>query len=266
MEKAIAIIPARYDSKRLPGKPLRKILNRPLIEWVYESASKASALDEVFVTTDSEEVISCVKGFGGKVIKTSSHHQSGTDRVGEASKKLHLSPEDVVVNIQSDEPLISPRALKALISSIAGDKGIEMATLIYPSSKRDEFEDANVVKVVVDKDDFALYFSRSPIPHFGLGSSNRFVFLKHLGVYGYTMRFLQKIIKITPSSLEKRENLEQLRVLEHGYKIKVVRSLDDSASVNIEEDLKKVERLILKEPVDNHLIQFYNSLIEEREV
>ncbi len=243
VKKVFCIIPARYGSKRVQGKPLRKILDKPLIEWVWESASKVSSFTDIFIATDSEEIIASAKKFGGKIIRTSTVHKSGTDRVAEAARKLNISGKDIVVNIQSDEPMIQPSSVENLISSLSKSKSFNMATLIYSSSKIEEFQNSNVIKVVVDSDDFALYFSRSPIPHYREKHKN-FMFLKHLGIYGYKMDFLQKITTLPVSSLEEKEKLEQLRVLENGCKIKVIRSAFDSESVNIEEDFKVVEKLL----------------------
>ena len=244
MKKVFCIIPARYGSTRVHGKPLRKILDKPLIEWVWQNALKVSSFCDIFIATDSEEIIDSVKKFGGKIVRTSSFHKSGTDRVAEAARKLNISDKDIVINIQSDEPLIHPSSVENLISSLCKSKSINMATLVYQSSKIEEFQNSNVVKVVVDSSDFALYFSRSPIPYFREKIQGSFMFLKHLGIYGYKMDFLQKITLLPPSSLEKKEKLEQLRVIENGYKIKVIRSVFDSESVNAEEDFKVVERLL----------------------
>lgn len=244
MVKVFCIIPARYDSTRVHGKPLRKILDKPLIEWVWENASKISSFSDIFIATDSEEIIDSAQKFGGKIVRTSTFHKSGTDRVAEAAKKLNISNKDIVINIQSDEPLIHPTSVENLISFLHKSKSINMATLVYPSSKIEEFQNSNIVKAVVDNNDFALYFSRSPIPSCSEEKQDGFIFLKHLGVYGYKMNFLQKITLLPTSSLEKKEKLEQLRVLENGYKIKVIRSAFDSESVNIEEDFKMVEKLL----------------------
>lgn len=243
VKKVFCIIPARYESTRFRGKPLRKILDKPLIEWVWRNALKVSSFSDVFIATDSEEIIDSVKNFGGKVVETSSSHKSGTDRIAEAARKLNISDGDIIINIQSDEPFVSPLSVESLISSLY-EESIDMATLAYPSSKIEEFQNKNVVKVVVDSNDFALYFSRSPIPHLGEEKQDSFMFLKHLGIYGYKMDFLQKITLLPSSLLEEKEKLEQLRVLENSYKIKVIRSVFDSESVNIEEDLKRIERLL----------------------
>lgn len=241
--KKFCIIPARYESTRFPGKPLYKILGKPLVEWVWQNASKISSFDDVFIATDSEEIEKVAKSFGGRVVKTLSSHKSGTDRVAEAARKLNISGKDIVVNIQSDEPLISPISVENLILSL-NESSFDMATLGYLSSKKEDFYDDNVVKVVIDNNNFALYFSRSSIPHVGKSPDGKFSFIKHLGIYAYKMDFLQKIVQFPPSSLEKKERLEQLRVLENGCKIKVIMSEVDSESLNTKEDLGKIKELL----------------------
>ena len=265
--KTFCIIPARYDSARVRGKLLWDVLDRPLIEWVWKNASKVSSFSDVFIATDSKDIANSAEQFGGKIIMTSSSHQSGTDRVAEAARKLNTADDDIIINIQADEPLISPSSVENLILSLRNSQQIEMATLAYPSSNAEDFKNSNIVKVVVDKDDFALYFSRSPVPflrdendsfalqqdmghHVGYPTvaPRGILFLKHLGIYGYRMNFLQHISLLPLSSLEKKEKLEQLRVLENGRKIKVIMSDSDSESINTQEDFEVVERL-LKERV-----------------
>jgi len=242
--KVFCIIPARFGSTRAKAKLLRKILNKPLIEWVWRNVSKMSFFEGVFIATDSKEIENAAKKFGGKIIKTSSLHKCGTDRVSEAAKILNIDKEDIIVNVQADEPLISSLAIENLISYLKKAEEIDMATLAYKSSDAKSFENSNVVKVVVDKDNFALYFSRSPVPYYRGGIKERFTFLKHFGIYSYRMNFLQKIAKLPVSSLEEKEKLEQLRILENGYKIKVIISEFDAESVNVEEDFKAVEKLL----------------------
>lgn len=238
--KTFCIIPARYGSTRVQGKPLRKISDKTLIEWTWHNALAVSSFSDVFITTDSDQILDVAKNFGAKVIKTSSDHKSGTDRVAEAAGILNIEKKDIVVNIQADEPLISSLAIKELVLYLK-KREVNMATLAYKSSDAESFEDSNVVKVVVDRDDFALYFSRSSIPFSAVRNGS--LFLKHLGVYGYTMDFLQKITALPASPLEEVEKLEQLRVIEHGYKIKILMSTSDSQSFNTEKDFKKAEGL-----------------------
>ncbi|MCK4905336.1 3-deoxy-manno-octulosonate cytidylyltransferase [bacterium] len=244
MEKVFCIIPARYGSTRAQGKLLRKILDKPLIQWVWLNASKISSFSDVFIATDSEEIENSIKKFGGKIIRTSSSHKCGTDRIAEAARILNLADEDIIVNIQADEPLISSLSVESLVSSLRKSGIIDMATLAYQSSSIKEFQNSNTVKVVVDNNNFALYFSRSQIPFYNGEKQDDFVFLKHLGIYAYKMDFLQKIATLPVSLLEEKEKLEQLRALDNDYKIKVVNSLFDSQSVNAEEDFKMVENLL----------------------
>jgi 3-deoxy-manno-octulosonate cytidylyltransferase (CMP-KDO synthetase) len=252
MEKVFCIIPARYGSTRARGKVLRKILDKPLIEWVWQNASKMSCFHDVFIATDSEEIEDSVKKFGGKIIRTSSLHKCGTDRIAEAARILDIADKDIIVNIQADEPLISRLSVENLILSLRKSGTIDMATLAYPSSNIKEFQNSNVVKLIVDNNNFALYFSRSPIPSYiREEKQDGFVFLKHLGIYAYKMDFLQKIARLPVSSLEEKEKLEQLRVLENGYKIKVIISLFDSENVNTEEDFKTVETFLQAQVKNN---------------
>ena len=240
--QTVAIIPVHYHSQRLPGKPLREIAGKPLIEWVYQRAKQVPSFSDIYITTDSEEIDSRAKNFTDKVIMTSSRPRCGTDRVGEAAEKLSLSENDIIINIQGDEPLFSPDSLEELVQMLCSSPEVEMGTLAYFSQKKEEFLDPNVVKVVLSKDNFALYFSRSPIPAFK--NSETPSFWKHLGIYGYRQRFLQLFRQLPLSPLEQTEKLEQLRVLENRYKIKVVVSETDSHAVNAEEDLKKVEQIL----------------------
>jgi len=240
--QALAIIPVRYQSQRLPGKPLRKIAGKSLIEWVFQSAKQVPSFSQVYLTTDSEEISQEAKSFTDKVVMTSSHPRCGTERVGEAAEKLSLTDEDVVINIQGDEPLISPDSLEKLTQFLLNSPDIEMATLAYLSQDKEDFFDPNIVKVVLSKDDYALYFSRSPIP--APKDAETPSFWKHLGIYGYRKGFLQIFNQLPPSPLEKRERLEQLRALENGYRIKVIVSEADSQAVNTAEDLRKVEQIL----------------------
>jgi len=244
MSKRIAIIPARYDSKRFPGKALALISGKPMIQHVYERAIRCKELDEVYIATDDERIFRCAKGFGAEVILTWKGHRTGTERVFEAAERLGLKDEDIVINIQGDQPAFNPAIISILIEGL---KESDVATLKYPI-KGDEILDPNIVKVVTDKEGFALYFSRAPIPY--VRDKKEGFFYKHLGFYGYRMGFLKKFINLPEGVLERLEKLEQLRVLENGYKIKVIESPYDSVDVNVPEDVKKAEDAIssLKEP------------------
>jgi 3-deoxy-manno-octulosonate cytidylyltransferase (CMP-KDO synthetase) len=238
--KAIGIIPARWEATRLPGKPLAEIAGRPMIQHVYEQARKATALAEVLVATDSERIFAAVQGFGGEVVMTSPDHRSGTDRVAEAAA---MRTADVVVNIQGDEPLIDPAAIDSLVAPFALDRELEITTLATPIRAPEEIEDPSAVKVVVDRRGFALYFSRYPIPYQrDTPAAGRR--LKHLGLYGYRAEFLQIYSHLEPTPLEQTEKLEQLRALEHGWRIQVVLTEHDAIGVDTPEDLARVRAIM----------------------
>lgn len=239
-QKVVGVIPARYSSSRFPGKVLAKIAGKPMIQCVYEQSNKSKLLDQLIVAVDNELVFNCVKGFGGKAVMTKVNHQSGTDRIAEAVKGIDA---DIVVNIQGDQPLLNPIMIDEAVKPLLDDPEIQMSTLKIKINEED-YSDPGVVKVVVDENDFALYFSRSLIPY----SRDKIevdVF-EHVGLYVYRKDFLFKISKLPQTYLEKIEMLEQLRVLESGYKIKVIETKTSSisgVSVDTAEDLIKVERL-----------------------
>ena len=239
----VGVIPARYRSSRFEGKILADIAGRPMIQWVYERASQSKTLDELFVAVDDARVQSRVEGFGGKAIMTGAHHKSGTDRIAEVVENI---PADIIVNIQGDQPLIDPNMIDEAVGPMIDNPEIRMSTLKREIEK-DEFDDPGVVKVVVDEQDFALYFSRSLIPYPRYDKNLR-VF-EHVGLYVYRKDFLLEMSKMPQGYLEKIESLEQLRVMEKGYKILVVETKADRAagiSVDTPEDLERVERLIEK--------------------
>ena len=182
-------IPARFRSTRLPGKPLIPVRGKPLIQWVYENALKVSVFKEIWIATDDERIIKTVKKFGGKALITSPSHTSGTERIKEACGILGLKNEDIIVNLQGDEPVVDGESVKKLVKVFMEDPGLKMGTLAYPSSSQSEFYDPNVVKVITDKKGFALYFSRSPIPY---PREGKIEFLKHLGVYIFRWELLKK--------------------------------------------------------------------------
>lgn len=214
----IAIIPARYASTRLPGKPLLADTGKPLIQHVVESVLQTQSLNRVVVATDDERIQSAVKAFGCKVIMTRCKHTCGTDRIAEAAEKLKLADDDIVVNVQGDEPEIPPACIEKLVELIKTSPA-PMATLATPLAT--EFvSDTNKVKVVCDLDGFALYFSRSVIPHDRDGSSAG-KYLLHLGIYAYRAGFLKTFSALPCTPAEKSEKLEQLRALEHGHRIAV---------------------------------------------
>lgn len=239
--KVVGIIPARFESTRFPGKPLAKILNKPMIQWVYEGAKKANSLEAIIVATDSQQIYNQVKDFGGKVALTSKQHTTGTSRVAEVARQMDV---EIVVNIQGDEPLISPYAIDTAVNPLLADSTIYMSTLKHKITDENELSNPNVVKVVTDKDGFALYFSRALIPFIPQPYTS-YVY-KHIGLYVYRKDFLLKLVQLPPTTLEQAEKLEQLRVLENGYKIKVVKTNYTSIGVDTQEDLEKVSKILAR--------------------
>ena len=236
----VGVIPARYGSTRLAAKALADILGKPMIQHIYERAKEASVLDEVIIATDDERIKNAVDGFGGKVVLTSKEHISGTERLTEVVFDLDVK---VVVNIQGDEPLIHPSMINEVAYSLLENQTLVMSTLKHRITDQAEHNDPNVVKVVTDKNNFALYFSRSPIPNISRSKSDQdAVFYKHIGIYAYTKDFLLTFKGLRSSRLENAESLEQLRALEHGYQIKVLETKYDTVSVDTQEDLEKVIR------------------------
>jgi len=244
--KFLCIIPARYASTRFPGKPLAMLGEKPMIQWVYEGAS--SLFEHLLVATDDQRIQNAVEKFGGNVQMTSPKHNSGTERCAEAAELY----EDLtgirfthVVNIQGDEPLIKPDQLKALIGSF-NTPGTGIATLIRQMNEKDELENPNVVKVVVDQSFRALYFSRSPIPYVRSGGgkkeSGNIKFYTHIGLYAFQREILEQVVKLPPSALELAESLEQLRWLDHGFHIQTAVTHFPSLGVDTPEDLEKIRK------------------------
>lgn len=219
---------------RFPGKPLADIGGKPMIQWVYERASLAKRVERVLVATCDQIIVDAVRAFGGETVMTSDKHRSGTDRLAEAAAGLDV---DIIVNVQGDEPLIDPDSIDKVVEPLL-ENAAPMSSLmvaIDPESAKDP----NLVKVVVDIDNHALYFSRSPIPYERNPIRGRSIY-GHVGLYAYTKDFLLKFASLEPTPLEKAESLEQLRVLEHGYCIKMVEIAERPMGVDTEEDLKKV--------------------------
>jgi len=240
-QKVIGVIPARFGSSRFPGKVLKIIAGKPMIQWVYEQANKSQLLDELFVAVDNENVLKCVEGFGGKAVMTKGDHQSGTDRIAEAVEDIEA---DIVVNIQGDQPLLDAKMIDEAVQPLLEETSVQMSTIKTKICEEDYLDPA-VVKVVVDENDYALYFSRSLIPY-SRDEADVNIY-EHVGLYVYRKDFLLEISKLPQSYLEKIEMLEQLRVLEKGYRMKVVETKSDDAagvSVDTPEDLAKVEKLI----------------------
>jgi 3-deoxy-manno-octulosonate cytidylyltransferase (CMP-KDO synthetase) len=239
----LAVIPARYDSQRFPGKPLVMIGDRPMVQWVYEAAKQCPSFSQVVVATDSQLVAECVEKFGGTVQMTSSSHLSGTDRVAEVATRY---PEAVAVaNVQGDQPFVKPEMLTELVAPyLANNKALpDMTTLACPLDQHTGYADPNVVKVLCDRHNRAIYFSRSPIPYFR--NSLPAPVFHHLGLYAFRRDFLAEYAQLTPTPLEQCEALEQLRVLEHGYAIQVCHTQVATLEINTPEDLIQAQSLIL---------------------
>jgi len=237
--RAIGIIPARWKATRFEGKILAMIAGKPLIQHVWERAKESRILEDLIIATDSERVIKAAEMFGGKAVFTSKDQPSGTDRIAEVVNPVDV---EVIVNIQGDEPLIHYSMIDNLAQTLLEDKSIPMATIIKKITDKAELENPNVVKTVIDKDGYALYFSRFPIPY--VREDGFPVFYKHIGIYAYTKDFLFTYTNLPKSPLEEAEKLEQLRALENGYKIKTIETDFDTVGVDTPEDLKKAEEAI----------------------
>lgn len=245
---AIVIIPARYDSTRFPGKPLAPLNGKPLIQHAYENSRKSKLAKEVMVATDSKAIFEAVLGFGGKAVMTSNSHASGTDRIAEAAASLDY---DIIVNVQGDEPLIRPEMIDDVIG-LLDDKKAAMGTLVKKIENPEEIFDPNVVKAVFDKDGFAMYFSRAPIPFdrdewsvqqkaksYELRAKS---YYKHIGIYSYRQDVLLSLAKMDPAPLEQIEKLEQLRALANGFRIKVKETLFETVGVDTPQDLERANK------------------------
>jgi 3-deoxy-manno-octulosonate cytidylyltransferase (CMP-KDO synthetase) len=233
--KKVIVIPARYASTRLPAKPLIEINGKPIIQWVYEKASGSRLKDRIIIATDDERILKVALAFGAEAVMTSPACKSGTDRVYEA---MEGQEGDIVINLQGDEPFIRADMVDTLFSAIERDK-LNMATLCCPLKDDGELTDPNTVKVVIDKDSFALYFSRSPIPF--IRGQKRAPLYKHIGIYGFGRSFLEQFVFLEKSRLEETESLEQLRVLENGYKIKVLTTQYSGFGIDTEDDLERAQ-------------------------
>jgi 3-deoxy-manno-octulosonate cytidylyltransferase (CMP-KDO synthetase) len=244
--KVYGIIPSRFGSSRFPGKPLKLLAGKPLVAWVVEAAKKAETLDEVLVATDDGRIVEAVEKFGGRAVMTPSELPSGTDRIACAAGDF--DDDDILVNIQGDEPLIDPGLVDRLVEKLKNDSRWSMATAVTPIGGEGDFSSRNVVKVVLDRDDGALYFSRAPIPCNRDGGEDfaSGLYVRHLGIYAYRGAFLRRYVKEPPCELEKTEKLEQLRALWMGAKIAVVRTDDEGIGVDTPEDAKRVEGLLVE--------------------
>lgn len=241
--KVIAIIPARYESIRFPGKPLAKLGTKYIIQHVYERVQSSSLFTEIVVGTDDQRIFEAVESFGGKVVLTSKKHESGTDRVAEVCKKLPgCNDADVVLNVQGDEPFISREPLKKLIAAF-DDPVVRVASLMHRMKKN--YDDPNSVKVVCDTEGFSLYFSRSLIP---FEQNNKLdqkpEYFRHIGIYAFKLEMLFRFIEMPHGKLEQIEKLEQLRLLENGIRIKMIETDYEGIGIDTQEDLEKAEKMI----------------------
>jgi 3-deoxy-manno-octulosonate cytidylyltransferase (CMP-KDO synthetase) len=249
----VAIIPARYGSTRLPGKPLADIDGKPMIQHVYENASKARELDRVLVATDDQRIERVVQSFGGEVIMTSTRHASGSDRLAEVARKIKA---DWLVNVQGDLPFIRAETISRAVRPLRRNRAIPMGTICTPIHDVGEWRNPNVVKVLLHRAGFALYFSRAPIPFVRNGGTDlrgervmrhdrlRVWGYRHLGLYVYRREFLLKFARLAPTPLERIESLEQLRALQNGYRIYVAKVDERSIEVDTAADLKKAVRYL----------------------
>lgn len=240
----IGVIPARFASTRFEGKVLADIRGKPMLQHVWERAKQAALLDDLIIACDDERIVSAAEGFGAKAVMTAKAHPTGTDRIAEVINPLEVK---IVINIQADEPLIHPTMINGVARALLDDRSACVATVIKKIDDALALTDPNVVKVVVDRDNFAIYFSRSTIPfHDPRSEVKDPLYYKHIGLYGYTKDFLFTYKNLPVSNLEKIERLEQLRILEAGFRIKVVETKFDSIGVDTPEDLEKVKAYITK--------------------
>lgn len=240
----LAVIPARYSSTRLPGKVLMEAAGKPIVQHVYDRTCQARLVDEVVVATDDERVVDALKPFGTNVVMTSPDHPSGTDRIAEVAAS---SDAEIVVNVQGCEAIIDTRMIDQAIQPLLDDPEVVMSTLKHRITDQSEIDDSNVVKVVTDKNDRALYFSRAPIPAIrdvADSEARQWCYFKHIGLYVYRRDFLLSYAKMAPTALEKLEKLEQLRALENGFGIVAIETQFDSIGVDTAEAFEKVKRLL----------------------
>lgn len=236
---SIVIIPARYESTRFPGKPLYPLKGKTLIQHVFENAKRSALAEDVIVATDSEAIFEKVFAFGGKAVMTDPKHPSGTDRIAEVAASMKY---DIIVNVQGDEPLIRPEMIDDVIALLS-DQRASIGTLVKRIENTEEINDPNVVKAVFDREGFALYFSRAPIPSHARHSEIRTpCYYKHIGMYSYRRDTLLSLAAMQPTELEKTEKLEQLRALENGIRIKVKETSFETYGVDTPEDLERVEK------------------------
>ena len=242
--EAVGIIPARFGSTRFEGKLLADFCGKPVIQHTWENAKKSNSIDDLIIATDDKRIYNVAKGFGANVVYTSTAHKSGSDRLTEVAASIDAN---IIVNIQADEPLLHPAMIDDVVGVILKDRTLVMSTLCHKINCAAEIHDSNVVKVVFDRNGFALYFSRSPIPYERMGSDDKLQIIdyyKHIGIYAYAKDFLFTFKSLPQSRLEKTEKLEQLRVLENGYRIKVIETKFYTIGIDTPEDLEKAIELI----------------------
>jgi 3-deoxy-manno-octulosonate cytidylyltransferase (CMP-KDO synthetase) len=246
LERVAAVIPARWGSQRFPGKVLAPICGKPMVQWVHERARSARRVDEVLVATDDERVADCVRGFGGRVVLTSSEHPTGTDRIAEALRSTDGgSDATLVLNVQADEPLVPPAVLDRLVDVMRAHPDCEMATVGVPMDPADpDFADPDVVKAVVSDAGRALYFSRAPVPFARGGWPAGQRPYRHWGIYAFRRDYLERFVSLPQSSLEKLESLEQLRALEDGARILLVAAEEKTVGVDRPDDVNRAEALM----------------------
>lgn len=235
MRKAAVVIPSRYQSSRFPGKPLAPILGKPMLQWVYEGVCRAEYVDRILIATDDKRISQAARAFGAEVVITSALHQTGTDRVAEVANRLD---DALIINVQGDEPLIEAEMVDSLVFALQ-EKNVLMASLMAKIEDMELIHNPNIVKVVVDNQGFALYFSRAPLP---FGSPD--FFFQHIGCYGFKRDFLFHFVRMKRSRLEEIEKLEQLRALENGHKIRMVEVARPLLSVDTPEDIIRVENFL----------------------
>ncbi len=239
--KVLGVIPARYASTRFEGKALADLLGKPMVQHVYERASEAKTLDELTVATDDQRIFEAVKAFGGQVVMTA-EHPTGTDRIAEVASR---SDAEILVNVQGDEPVIEPAMIDEAVEPLLRDSGVDLGTLVHRIGSEAEYFNPNVVKVAIDQAGFAMYFSRSPIPHIGPdGWRADVTTYRHVGLYAYRRHALLAFAQKPPAPFETLEGLEQLRFLENGYRMKVVETSYRSIGVDTPEDLENVKRMM----------------------
>lgn len=242
MAKVVVVIPARYGSTRLPGKPLVLLAGKPMIQRVYERAKLAKQANQVIVATDDERIVKAVEAFGGEARMTRTDHRTGTERVAEVAAHVE---GDIFVNVQGDEPLLDPAAVDTAVSSLLEEPAASISTVATPIKTPGDIMDPNVVKTVLDFDGNALYFSRAPIPWVRDTASKTLVrHLKHLGLYVFQREALLEYATLPQGELERIEQLEQLRWMENGWKIRVAEVDHDAVSVDVPEDVGRVEKLL----------------------